>query len=114
MGLAMEVSSRLWLAGIVQPTRDPLLADRLVQRVRRCACGASQLLICVDGWAPYPKAILRAFADQVKEGIQAGREQMQIWPQLLIGQVIKTQQKRRLVSVKQTLLRGDKQGLKDS
>jgi hypothetical protein len=79
--------------------------------VRRCACGASQLLVCVDGWASSPHAILRAFSEQVKEGIQASREQIQIWPQLLIGQVIKTQKKSRLVSVKHTLLRGDEQGL---
>ncbi len=53
MGLAMEVSSRLWLAGVVQTSRDHVLADRLLQQVRRCACGASRLLICVDGWAAY-------------------------------------------------------------
>ena len=112
MGLAMEVSSRLWLAGVVQHSRDRVLADRLLQMVRRCACGASQLLVCVDGWASYPQAILRAFPQQVKAGIQAGRAQMQVWPQLIIGQVIKTQKKYRLVSVKHTLLRGDEQGLK--
>jgi transposase-like protein/IS1 family transposase len=111
MGLAMEVSSRLWLAGVVQHSRDRVLADRLLQMVRRCACGASQLLICVDGWAAYPKAILRAFTQQVKESIQARQAQMQVWPQLIIGQVIKTQKKYRLVSVKHTLLRGDQQGL---
>jgi hypothetical protein len=108
----MEVSSRLWLAGVVQPARDHVLADRLLQQVRRCACGASQLLICVDGWASYPNAILRAFTERVKEGIQAGQHQVQVWPQLLIGQVIKTQKKYRLVSVKHALLRGVEQGLK--
>ena len=74
MGLAMEVSSRLWLAGMVQAARDQVLADRLLQRVRRCACGASQLLICVDGWMCYPAAIFRAFSSQVKKGIR-------VWPQ---------------------------------
>src|SRR5450432_392114 len=111
MGLAMEVSSRLWLAGVVQHSRDHVLADRLLQGVRRCARGVSQLLICVDGWASYPNAILRAFVQQVKEGIQASQGQMQVWPHLIIGQVIKTQKKHRLVSVKHTLLRGDEQGL---
>ena len=111
MGLAIEVSSRLWLAGVVQTSRDHVLADRLLQQVRRCACGASQLLICVDGWASYPNAILRAFVEQVNEGIQTGKKQMHVWSQLLIGQVIKTQKKHRLVSVKHTLLRGDEQGL---
>ena len=105
MGLAMEVSSRLWLAGMVQAARDQVLADRLLQRVRRCACGASQLLICVDGWMCYPAAILRAFSSQVKKGIR-------VWPQLIIGQVIKTQKHYHLESVKQTLLCGDEKGLK--
>lgn len=111
MGLAIEVSARLWLAGVVQVRRDHVLADRLLQQVRRCACGASQLLICVDGWASYPNAILRAFVEHVNEGIHTGKHQMQVWSQLLIGQVIKTQKKHRLVSVKHTLLRGDEQGL---
>ncbi len=105
MGLAMEVSSRLWLAGMVQAARDQVLADRLLQRVRRCACGASQLLICVDGWMCYPAAIFRAFSSQVKKGIR-------VWPQLIIGQVIKTHKHYHLESVKQTLLCGDEKGLK--
>jgi hypothetical protein len=111
MGLAVEVSSRLWLAGVVQHSRDHLLADHLLQGVRRCASGASQLLICVDGWASYPNAIVRTFVEYVKEGIQANLGSMQVWPQLIIGQVIKTQKKYRLVSVKHRLLRGDEQGL---
>ena len=114
MGLAMEVSSRLWLAGVVQTSRDHVLADRLLQQVRRCACGASRLLICVDGWAAYPNAILRAFVEWVSESTQTGKQQMQVWSHLVIGQVIKTQKKHRLVSVKHTLLRGDEQGLKQA
>jgi IS1 family transposase len=112
MGLAMEVTSRLWLAGLVQSARDQVLADRLLQRVRRCAIGACQLLICVDGWMCYPAAILRAFRHQVKEAIEQGKPRIQIWPQLIIGQVIKTQKKYRLESVKQTLLCGQEEGLK--
>jgi transposase-like protein len=100
MGLAMEVSSRLWLAGVVQTSRDHVLADRLLQQVRRCACGASRLLICVDGWASYPNAILRTFVEQVNQDIQSGKKLVQVWSQLVIGQVIKTQKKHRLVSVK--------------
>jgi transposase-like protein len=108
MGLAMEVRSRLWLAGIVQHSRDHVLADRLLHLVRRCACGASQLLVCVDGWASYHHAILRAFTQQVKKGGMACSE---VWPQLIIGQVIKEQKKHRLVSVRHTLLRGTEQDL---
>ena len=114
MGIAMEVRSRLWLAGVVQSSRDHVLADRLLQQVRRCASGASHLLICVDGWASYPNAILRAFVEQVNESIQTGMQQMQVWSHLVIGQVIKTQKKHRLVSVKNILLRGEEQGLQQA
>src|SRR5947209_16761617 len=37
MGLAMMVSTRLWLGGVVQLSRDRGLADRLMSQVRRCA-----------------------------------------------------------------------------
>src|SRR5438105_10125954 len=37
MGLAMMISTRLWLAGEVSQTRDRSLADRLMSQVRRCA-----------------------------------------------------------------------------
>jgi hypothetical protein len=52
----------------------------------------------------YPAAILRAFSTQVKQRIR-------VWPQLIIGQVIKTQKHYHLESVKQTLLCGDEKGL---
>src|SRR5438270_5544098 len=37
MGLAMMVSTRLFLAGVVSPTPDTALADRLLRQVRACA-----------------------------------------------------------------------------
>ncbi len=40
MGLAMMVSSRLWVAGVVSPSRDSALADRLLMQVRACAQAA--------------------------------------------------------------------------
>ena len=53
MGLAMMVSTRLWLAGVVSQTRDTHLADRLLQQGRACCQAACELLICTDGWAAY-------------------------------------------------------------
>lgn len=61
MGLAMMVSTRLFLAGVVSPTRDTALADRLMQQVRACAQTLRSLFVCTDGWAAYPKSIRRAF-----------------------------------------------------
>jgi sensor c-di-GMP phosphodiesterase-like protein len=49
MGLAMMVSTRLWLAGVVQMSRDRSLADRLMSQVRRCAACLRPLLVLTDG-----------------------------------------------------------------
>ena len=48
MGLAMMVSTRLWLAGVVSQTRDTQLADRLLQQVR--ACGQAAVAADLYGW----------------------------------------------------------------
>ena len=37
----MMVSTRLWVAGVVSPTRDRSLADRLLQQVRACSAVAA-------------------------------------------------------------------------
>src|SRR3989454_12534183 len=66
MGLAMMVSTRLWLGGVGSLTRDTTLADRLLQQVRACSQAACALLICTDGWAAYPGSIKRAFREKVK------------------------------------------------
>src|SRR3989441_10323489 len=40
MGLALMVSTRLWLGGVVSQCRDTKLADRLLRQVRNCCRGA--------------------------------------------------------------------------
>jgi transposase-like protein len=54
MGLAIDATSRLWMAGVVSARRDRSLADRLLHQVRACCQARHALLICTDGWAPYP------------------------------------------------------------
>jgi hypothetical protein len=61
MGLAMMVSTRLWLGGVVSLTRDRSLADRLLSQVRSCCQPLCALLVCTDGWNAYPGSIRRAF-----------------------------------------------------
>ena len=61
MGLAMMVSTRLWLGGVVQFSRDRSLADRLLVQVRRSAQVLRPLLVLTDGWSAYPNSIRRAF-----------------------------------------------------
>jgi transposase-like protein len=64
MGLAMMVPTRLWLAGDVSKTRDSDLTDRLMQQVRNCCKRLSTLLVCTDGFAAYPKSIMKAWASR--------------------------------------------------
>ena len=63
MGLAMMVSTRLWLGGVVSLTRDRSLADRLLAQVRvmlsapACAAGVYRRLERVPG--QYPTGVSR-------------------------------------------------------
>lgn len=106
MGLAMMVSTRLWVAGVVSPTRDRQLADRLLHQVRACSQAACALLISTDGWAAYPGSITRAFREKVKETAGRGRPCLRIWPDLCIATVIKRTEKKRVVEVTRKMTRG--------
>src|SRR5215472_9235076 len=66
MGLAMMVSTRLWLAGTVSLSRDKGLADALLQQVRRTAHLLRPRLVLTNGWSAYPGSIRRAFREKVK------------------------------------------------
>jgi IS1 family transposase len=103
MGLALMVSTRLWLAGAVQVSRDRQLADALLQQVRRCALGLRPLLVLTDGWSAYPNSIRRAFREKVKLTRGVGRACLQVWPELHIGTVIKRTQKKRVVEITRKL-----------
>ena len=106
MGLAMMVSTRLWLAGSVSLTRDRALADALLRQVRRCCQELKAVLICTDGWAAYPNSIRKAFREKVKTTTGRGRARLQIWSQLHSGTVIKRSENKRVVEVKRTLSHG--------
>lgn len=106
MGLAMMVSTRLWLAGVVSPSRDTALADRLLGQVRRCGQALRAVLVCTDGWAAYPNSIRRAFREKVKVTAGRGRACLRVWPQLYIGTVIKRRVKKRVVEVTRRMAHG--------
>jgi IS1 family transposase len=106
MGLAMMVSTRLWVAGAVQVARDRTLADRLLAQVRRCALSLRPLLVLTDGWAAYPSSIRRTFREKVKQTAGRGRASLQVWPELHIGTVIKHAVKKRVVEVTRHMLHG--------
>ena len=99
VGLAIMVSTRLWIAVDVSKTRDSNLTDRLMEQVRRCCKAMAALLICTDGFKAYPKSILRAFRYKVKETPGPGAARKVVWPRLYIGTVIKHTMKRRITEV---------------
>jgi transposase-like protein len=99
MGLAIDGTSRLWMAGVVSLRRDRALADQLLQQARACCSSRRALLVCTDGWAAYPKSIMRAFREKVKKTAGRGRACLEVWPDLCIATVIKRTEKKRVVEV---------------
>ena len=106
MGLALMVPTRLWLAGVVSPTRDRRLSDRLMGQVRACAQRLCALLVCTDGWGAYPNSIRRAFREKVKTTAGRGRACLQVWPELHIGTVIKHTLKYHLTHITRQMAHG--------
>jgi transposase-like protein len=104
MAMAMAVSSRPWLGGVISPRRDPTLILAVVRMVRRAA-RSLPLLVCVDGLASYVTAFTRVFRDPVRTG-RAGRPRLVPTAGLLLGQVIKHHAGRCLVGITRRVVRG--------
>jgi hypothetical protein len=99
VALAIKVSTRLWIAVEVSKKRDSELIDHLMRKVRRCARSLCTILICTDGFAAYPKSIIKAFRTKVKERPGPGASKKVVWPRLYIATVIKHTAKRRVTEV---------------
>jgi transposase-like protein/IS1 family transposase len=106
VALAIMVSTRLWIAGEVSKTRDRDLIDRLMEQVRRCCKEMVALLICTDGLPAYPKSIIRAFRNKVKNPYGIGASRKAVWPRLYIGTVIKYTVKRRVIEIVRWMTHG--------
>src|SRR5260221_1774165 len=106
MGLAIDVSTRLWMAGVVSMQRDKALADQLLHQVRACCQAVGALLVCTDGWAAYPNSIKRAFREKVKKTVGRGRACLEVWPDLCIATVIKQVKNKRVVELTRTMTLG--------
>jgi transposase-like protein len=104
MALAMMIKTRLWLAGEVSAQRDMPLIRRLIARVRRCAA-RRPLLVCTDGLVSYIRAIRETFRDPVPTG-QGGRPRLRPWRNVLIAQVIKRYERRRVVETERRIVDG--------
>jgi transposase-like protein/IS1 family transposase len=104
MALAMMVKTRLWLGGEVSAQRDMPLIRRLIERVRRCAAPCP-LLVCTDGLCTYIRAIRETFRRPVCTG-KGGRPRLRPWHNVLIAQVVKRYERRRVVDTERRIVDG--------
>src|SRR5215471_3209035 len=96
MALAMMVQTRLWLGGEVSEPRDRALIRRLIERVRRRAVHRP-LWFCPDGLCTYIRAMRETFRDPIRTG-RSGRPRLRPWRNVLIAQVLKRYERRRVVA----------------
>lgn len=102
--MAVALPTRLWLGGVVSPTRDGALVTRLLERVRACAVSRA-LLLCVDGFAAYVGAARAVFREPLYTG-KRGRPRLALPEGFLLAQVVKSRQGRRLAEVTRRVVIG--------
>ena len=107
MAMALMVSTRLWLGGVISPRRDQRLITRLVALLAACAVLAP-LLIVVDGFRSYVDAVRRAFRTPEHSGGRGAPRKVP-WPALCIGQVVKQYCGKRVVGVSRRGVQGSSQ-----
>jgi transposase-like protein len=104
MALAMMVKTRVWLAGEGSAQRDLPLIRRLIERVRRCAARRPRL-ICTDGLVSYIRAIRETCRDPMHPG-PGGRPRLRPWRNVLLAQVVKRYERRRVVATERRMIDG--------
>ena len=104
LAMAIMVSTRLWLGGVVGKWRDEALIVSLTQMVRSCAL-ARPLLICVDGLVTYLRAVQVTFRSPLPSR-KRGRPRWISWPDIHVAQVVKRYQGKRIVGVTRRMARG--------
>lgn len=97
MAMAIQVPTRLWLGGAISASRDRKLIWGLVQTIRAQALERPILLV-TDGLSSYVTAWKRAFKNTVVNGKRGGARRVP-WPCVVIGQVIKSYQKKHATGV---------------
>lgn len=107
LAMAVMVSTRLWLGGVISPRRDKALIEALVAQIRAVAL-CRPLVVAVDGLASYVGAFQRAFRSKVPRDGQGGRCRLYRWPQVAIVQVVKQRLGRRL-TIERRIVQGCQQ-----
>ncbi len=97
MACAVEVSSRLWLGGVVRVSRDRELVRELLFLVRRSGC-VRAILLATDGLSSYQKQAQKIFRERLLNG-RRGRPRLVLPEGVMIAQVIKRCEGRRVVDV---------------
>ena len=80
------------------------LIRRLITRVRRCAV-RRPLLVCTEGLVSYIWAVRETFRDAVHTG-KGGRPRQRPWRNVLIAQVVKRYERRRVVETERRIVDG--------
>jgi len=106
MALAMMVSTRLWMAGVVSPKRDKTLIMQLVERIRAMA-QFRPLLLAVDGLSSYVSAFRDYFRLPVRSP-ETGCWQLEPWPQVAIVQVVKSSVHAPTMAITRRIVQGTK------
>jgi transposase-like protein len=104
LAMAVQVSTRLWLGGVVGTQRDTALITTLLQQVRRCAL-CRPLLFCVDGLRAYVQAIARTFREPLPAR-QRGRPRLRPWDGVCSAQVLKQYAQRQVVGIVRRVTQG--------
>ena len=104
LAMAIAVSTRLWLGGVLSSNRDAKLITHLIEQVRNCAL-YRPLLFCVDGLVTYVSAIQKVFAIPILNG-KRGRPCLKAWENLCIVRVIKQVSGKRVVGITQRIACG--------
>ena len=110
--MALAVPSRLWLGGDLSPARDGALVTATLRRVAACAARTA-LLICVDGFAAYVGAVRTVFRVALRTGLP-GRPRLVLPETVLLAQVVKSHQGRRLVDVTRRVVFGTAEAVADA
>lgn len=112
MALAMAVSTRLWLGGVVSRKRDLVLIQALADKVRAIAL-CRPLLLAVDGLSSYVTAFRLAFRSKLPRWRgEIGRCKLVSWPDIAIVQVVK-QRVDGVLTVDRRIVQGGKEMVED-
>jgi transposase-like protein len=104
MAMALQVSTRLWLGGVLSTCRDTGLITALMQHVRACAL-CRPLLFCMDGCRAYIEAIRTVFREAIHTG-KVGCPRLRPWDGILMAQVVKQYAGKRVIAIQRRLVQG--------